>query len=56
MQLILGSSAISIQRVWRGYLGRCEYLSKIRLVSACFLQRIFRGMLGRKAAKMERAR
>ena len=56
MQLILGSSATTIARVWRGYLGRCIYLSKVRLVSCEFLQRVFRGMLGRKAARMERLR
>lgn len=51
-----GSSALTIQRLWRGYQARKLYRKLLRLKCAKFIQRVFRGHLGRLAARRERER
>ncbi|KAG7391477.1 hypothetical protein PHYBOEH_006667 [Phytophthora boehmeriae] len=38
----------TIQRVWRGHVGRCEYRAVLREARALQIQRVWRGHVGRK--------
>ena len=56
LHLIHGTSVNNIQRVWRGYLGRRCFFSKLKLKSTCLLQRVAMGFIGRTKEKLERQR
>lgn len=49
------TSALTIQRVYRGMVGRTIFLDKRKeLWAACFVQRVYRGSLGRKTCYFTR--